>query len=78
MADQIFPCRFGDGRAVALFAMDEGCVCFPDDRRQSLCPQHILRASPCGSMELVQLLVPDPEGVLRRWLAGRNSAWAIS
>jgi hypothetical protein len=48
------PCRFGDGPAVAVFELDAGCACFPDDRWQALCTQHAMRASPLGSMELAE------------------------
>lgn len=54
------PCRFGDSSpAVARFSMDRGCVCFRDDREQALCAQHIINAEPLGSMELIEVLIPQ-------------------
>lgn len=51
-------CRFDDGNiAIARFAMDRGCVCYPDDREQDLCAQHVLRATPLGSMTLIRRYV---------------------
>ena len=32
--------------------MDQGCFCFPDDREQSLCLHHVMRATPIDSMTL--------------------------
>lgn len=46
-------CRFCGEPAVAVFRLPGGCVCFPDDREQALCPQHILRATPLAGMELM-------------------------
>lgn len=53
-------CRFGCTRAVARFVMSEGCICYPHDRQQSLCIHHLGYSQPFGSMELVEILVPDP------------------
>lgn len=47
-------CRFCGTPAVAVFSLDEGCACFPDDREQALCMQHIVRASPLGEMAMVR------------------------
>ena len=55
-------CRFRstapahDDPAVIRVALDEGCICFPDDREQDLCAQHAVRATPLGNMELVTWL----------------------
>ncbi len=54
-------CRFGCGPAIAVFAMDRGCVCYPDDRQQALCMQHIVRATPLGRMTVVRDLTADAE-----------------
>jgi hypothetical protein len=62
-------CRFNDSEAVAVFAMSEGCVCFPDDREQALCMQHIVRATPLGEMTLIRDLTVD--GAFTRWWEGR-------
>jgi hypothetical protein len=41
-------CRFcGDG-AAALVTLELGCMCYPDDRAQYLCLQHVMRANPLG------------------------------
>lgn len=47
------PCRFCGMPSIARYAMDEGCICYPDDREQDLCMQHENRATPLGSMELM-------------------------
>jgi hypothetical protein len=52
-------CRFGCGPAIARYAMDRGCVCFPDDREQDLCAQHVVRATPLGGMELIEAYFPN-------------------
>lgn len=46
-------CRFCDTEAVVLVAMDQGCVCAPNDREQWLCSQHYYKATPLGSMEVI-------------------------
>ena len=54
------PCRFvHNSAAVAIFTFSRGCICFPDDREQALCIQHIVGATPLGSMELVKDLTKD-------------------
>lgn len=55
MKDSAIQCRFLDGPAVALFTLDQGCACYPDDREQWLCEHHMHRATPLGSMRLVRL-----------------------
>ena len=41
------PCRFQErgcqGVAIARYALAEGCACFPDDREQDLCLQHVMK-----------------------------------
>jgi phage portal protein BeeE len=39
-------------------AMSEGCFCYPNDREQALCAQHVIRATPIGAMELVVIYQP--------------------
>ena len=51
-------CRFGCGSAVAIYAMDEGCICHPEDKQQALCMQHVEKSTPLGSM--MRLTEPDP------------------
>lgn len=45
-------CRFCWKPAVAVFSMPRGCTCYPDDREQALCMQHVVRANPTGEMIL--------------------------
>lgn len=47
-------CRFCDDEALAIFHFSRGCVCYPDDRQQTLCWQHVVRATPLGGMELIE------------------------
>jgi hypothetical protein len=54
----VFACRFCGDVAAARYALSAGCLCYPDDREQDLCVQHIIRASPRGSMQLVRILEP--------------------
>jgi hypothetical protein len=49
-------------------------MCFPDDREQSLCVHHALRATPLGSFELIEDYTV--EKVLENLLLGRTSAAA--
>jgi hypothetical protein len=49
-------CRFCGSLAAARFRLDRGCVCYPDDRIQDLCMQHVVRATPLGGMELMCVL----------------------
>lgn len=62
--DIVVPCRFCGTPAVAVFELDAGCACFPDDRRQALCMQHVVRASPLGTMELAEDLT---SGAFTAW-----------
>lgn len=50
--------------AIAVFRFDEGCVVYPDIQLQPLCPQHIVKATPLGGMELVRdLRLPGSMGI---------------
>jgi hypothetical protein len=68
MPDHPTPCRFCGDPAVAVFALDRGCLCYPEDREQALCMQHVVRASPAGSMLLTADLTRD--GLFTRWWQG--------
>jgi hypothetical protein len=35
-------CRFGCPVALVLVSVPAGCFCFPDDRKQWLCLQHLV------------------------------------
>jgi hypothetical protein len=41
-------CRHCDSPAVARFKTPNGCVCFPEDREQDLCMQHIIKDGMLG------------------------------
>ena len=41
------------GEAIALWHMDEGCMCHPEERVQALCLHHLNRATPLGGMVLL-------------------------
>ena len=56
---QVIPCRFGDGPAVAIYAVSKGCACYPHDREQALCAQHAVNAEPLGTMTLIKDLTQD-------------------
>jgi hypothetical protein len=59
-------CRFGDGLpAVARFRTPYGCICYPDDREQNLCGQHILRWG-------INDEGPEPVEVLQVYTRDRN------
>jgi len=49
-------CRFCHREAVAIYKLDQGCFCCPDEREHGYCIQHIIRANPLGSMELIEVL----------------------
>ena len=53
--EERFPaqCVFGDGAACAVVELSDGCVARRHDRRQGLCPQHLLDAEPLGDMRVV-------------------------
>ena len=42
---KLVPCRFGCEYAIARFALPNGCFCYPDEREQDLCAQHVVRTS---------------------------------
>jgi hypothetical protein len=47
-------CRFDcNSPAVAVYILDRGCTCFPDDKIQALCAQHEYDATPINDMMLV-------------------------
>jgi hypothetical protein len=41
-------CRHCGSPAVARFKTPQGCVCFPEDREQDLCMQHIIKDGMLG------------------------------
>jgi hypothetical protein len=46
-------CRFGDGEAAAHVSVPGGCVCYPDDREQDLCLQHLSRCTPLDGLKVL-------------------------
>ena len=50
------PCRFGCAHAVVEVVLSAGCACHPDDRRQALCMQHYVKATPLGTMVLARVI----------------------
>lgn len=58
-------CRFGEGSYAHFRAyLSEGCVAFPDDRYQDLCPTHWRGATPHGTMCTVALYSPFAAEIL--------------
>lgn len=48
-------CRHCGSPAVARFKTPQGCVCFPDDREQDLCMQHIVKDGTIGDgVEMIE------------------------
>jgi 8-oxo-dGTP pyrophosphatase MutT (NUDIX family) len=45
-------CRFCSADAVGHYKLSKGCFCFPDDKEQDLCAQHVVSATPIDSFEL--------------------------
>lgn len=65
-----YVCRFCASEAVAIFDIPEGCACYPDDRVQTLCMQHVVGATPIGAMTLKEDLTKDKE--FTKWWEARN------
>jgi hypothetical protein len=47
-------CRICGDPPVAVYRLERGCVCYPDDREQALCPQHAVRSEPLGDMDMIK------------------------
>ena len=60
VSEQTVPCRFGDSApAVGRYRTPEGCTCYPDDREQDLCGQHVAKDGMIGSgVELILIYQP--------------------
>ena len=67
-------CRFCRARAVAVYALDAGCIAAPEDRRQALCVHHALRSTPLGNIDIVKVLDADLLAWIRTW---RENASAV-
>lgn len=61
-------CLFGDGLAVGIFALSEGCIVFPDER-QALCWHHARKARAGGALAGIWLLedLTVDESLTRAW-----------
>lgn len=42
----------GDGEAIGLFYLSQGCAVFPNERWQNLCLHHAMKATPIDGIEL--------------------------
>jgi hypothetical protein len=65
-------CRFCSQPALALFNLPKGCACYPGDRQQALCAQHVITAEPLGEMTLAEIL----DGSAWEWFKGTQRGWA--
>jgi len=62
-------CRQGDSDPpVAIIALSDGCLVFPEDREQVLCLHHAMKITPRGSAELVAYDPAVKEILNRRWV----------
>lgn len=52
----VMKCRFCRSSAIAIYELSKGCFCYPEDKEQALCPQHIVSATPIGTMELKEVI----------------------
>jgi hypothetical protein len=48
-------CRFGCKDPIARFKTPNGCVCFPEDKEQDLCAQHIIKDGFIGEFKLLKV-----------------------
>jgi hypothetical protein len=63
-------CRFGDGPATVRVELEHGCVCYPDDREQSLCEHHWYKMEPLGDATVVEeYILSDMEYTRRKSVA---------
>lgn len=57
--ERVVPCRFGDSSpAVGRYLTPQGCVCYPHDREQDLCAQHVLKDGMIGDARLILIYQP--------------------
>lgn len=47
-------CLLCGKEAIAIFDMPKGCIVYPLEIKQALCPQHIMRSTPLGGMTLIE------------------------
>lgn len=61
-------CRHGDGEAIIRVSIPRGCTCFPSDREQDLCAQHVHRLQREFSVIRTYLADHSQDAALLRWL----------
>jgi len=66
---RIARCRFCESEAIGVFSLPDGCLCYPEDREQSLCLHHVVKATPLGEMILTRDLSRD--GKFTHWWMDR-------
>lgn len=63
---ELVPCRFGDNmHAVGHYITPNGCACFPEDKEQDLCGQHVIKG---GMNEGYDLTIVYDIGFYKRYL----------
>jgi len=69
--EKFVPCRHDDGtHAVGRYKTPEGCICFPNDREQDLCGQHVMRDGMNG--DNVELILVYDVGFYKMFLGERR------
>jgi len=49
-------CRFGcNDPPIVRVRLEAGCVCFPDDKEQLLCAQHLVCMTPLGDWSITEV-----------------------
>ena len=67
---EVVPCRHGDEmHAVGKYKTPQGCACFPNDREQDLCGQHVIKNGTIG--DDVELILVYDVGFYEQWLGRR-------
>jgi hypothetical protein len=51
---KMLKCHFCTQEAVGRFTLSDGCVAFPNDKEQDLCFHHAMKATPLGTIDLIQ------------------------
>lgn len=52
-------CIFGCDNPIGVYSVPDGCLCFPRDRMQTLCAQHLYGITTDGPVTLIKDLAPD-------------------
>ena len=66
--EKLVPCRHGEKceHAVGKYKTPEGCFCFPNDREQNLCGQHVYKDGTIG--DNVELILVYDVGFYEQYL----------